>query len=331
MYENFAGKNRRIVVAVNADSPKDYLPEFAANIAARTGMTLRLLHVIEYTSVGSPAAYPDGYVFARTSIETRDELIETAIGTLNSIKSKLQAKRDIVVEINTAMGSVAENLQAEAVSTNASLLICGAKATSHRFVPKGLSTALGLMSDSPKPVIVVPEDSVSDFSNQYLTILASDDLTDNSAEAVTTACELAVNLGNATIAHLHIHPQTRKQIEDQAQKVIDVMLNNEVELEEFFARERVFENVTNNIKAAMSKRVGILNKVIDMSDHTTYRREMRFGDIVEQFGEVVDEVKPDLLVFGRHQFVHRQPWSLGKMPFYGMLNLHRPVMIVGAK
>lgn len=331
MFENFKGKNKRMIVGINIKSMHTTVPDFAVDMALRTGMTLRFVYVLEYSLLGYPYIYPDEYVSTQWAMDFKEELIEDAMESLDKIKNDFQKSKNINIETKAVIGNVADCLQAEAIATNASLIMCGAKVTSHKFTPKGLSTALSLMSHSKKPTIVIPESCERDFSKQHITILAADDLTDNSFEAINVACELAFNQGNTDVVHFYITPQTKDEMEMWAEKILEYMIANELEYKEDMVRQSSFEAVSKNINKKMDNRLGMLKNVMVTAPNVQYKQLVRFGDVMEQFNDVVSEYKPDLIVFGRHHFIHNKPWAFGKMPFYAMLNLNCPVMVVAGR
>ena len=61
----------------------------------------------------------------------------------------------------------------------------------------------------------------------------------------------------------------------------------------------------------------------------TYRIEILTGpDPLEEIESAADRLTADILVFGRHQMIHRTPFRLGHIPYQAMLRQKRAVMVV---
>jgi nucleotide-binding universal stress UspA family protein len=51
------------------------------------------------------------------------------------------------------------------------------------------------------------------------------------------------------------------------------------------------------------------------------------GDPVESVLKYADDLKADMLLFGRHRTWRRKPFAIGQLPFHSMLKSRRPVLI----
>jgi len=327
MFDRFKGKDRRLVVGLEFNESSAALLANAASLAERTGMGLHLVHAVEFSHLVYSSAYPAGYAAAKLALMNEEHLHEVAKEKLAEYVSSLG--RDLPVAVSVLSGNAAEVLQAQASAHGASAIVCGFTGTPRKYRPLGLSTVLSLMGHSRVPVLVLPTNNpLPDFArDRELTITVADDLREASAEALTTACELAANLGHSRLVHLHVHGQTPREIEEWAGRIVESLIIHELEPEATMGKRDPVAETTQNIESQLIHRLGFMKNLLEAEPGCRYRTDIRYGVVTEQLHHAVEEQHTDILVFGKHRLLHKRPFTIGRVPFYAMLNMNRPVMV----
>ncbi len=324
MFQRFKGKDRKIIVALKEVEGNDDFIKSVISIASRTNMRLCFTTVIEPRNT-NVAIYPGEYINASIQKLAEKKAIKDKTKQLNDqIKPYRQEFEDI--EIKVLAGNAAECINAEAVSSAASLIISGVKQSSHRFIPKGFSTAISLMANSSIPVIAIPEGKFFDFNNKKVRIVVADDLSPTSSEVLPTCAELAGSFENTEIIHTHIHHETKEDLMSWADDISEMMITKGIDHSFPISRETVVLDMEEGIKQTMINRLEIPTSYL-MKNEVQYNQHVSFGEVFEEMSRLVEDKKPQLIAFGKHHFLHKHPISIGRVPFHTMLSFKTPVLI----
>jgi len=323
MGKRFKGNHSRVTVAVAADANAPQLVEAAAGFCRRTGMKMRLVQVAEYwvgrswpreMTLEGPLGEAIGVV--------EDESVRLAQSHLRRLAEGVG--RGIEVETNVLTGYPGECIIADAIASQSSFIITGASKGNHRFVPRGLSTALTLMSDSPVPVMVIQAGTTPRFDGDGFRMMVADDLTDHSEKAVVAAFDLASALGNVRLHHLHINGLTEQNLTAALEAAAAASHSGTIR---GVSASEVFRLAVRTIEGKMGARAPGRRSVLE-AHRGIYSSEVRSGDVVDELHAAAGAFHADLLVFGRHRAFRRKPFVIGQVPFYAMLSPERPVVVV---
>ncbi|MEZ4743788.1 MAG: universal stress protein [Bdellovibrionota bacterium] len=330
MFDRFSGKNRHIVAGIKfTPTTTDYIKS-TISLARRSNMSLKFTHIVEPWNQG-PMVYSNTSPTQRLSTLNEESRLKSAKKRLDEAIKPFLKEYDI--ETSVHIGQVAETLKSEALTSRASLLVCGIKPIAHKFVPKGFTTALELITSSSIPVLALPEEKIYDFAGdkkqeKKLTILVCDDLSPSSHDALPTAAELAGALKKSELLHLHIHKESKENLIKWAEQVASYTPTlRDLQFDFPIKKETIVANTEKAITDSMSKRLEVSQAILEMQK-VDYNRKIAFGDIYEKLQEVIKETNPDLVVFGQHHLIHKRPFSIGRIPFYSMLNLELPILVV---
>lgn len=320
MYDRFKSDSLHLIgtaLGGESDSLLLFMKDFERNHKTKS----RLVHVVDDWNVPPTAVYPGEYLFPKVAIALQLEARDAALKRLEEIGKTFESD-----SVNAVVaGNAAQALISDAATSGAKLIVCGTKAISHRFLPKGFSTALSLMADSPIPVMIVPEDCRS-FKDEEPVIMLADDLTDSCWGALHTALELCLSLKKPKLVHVHMFDSRREELKQFSKKLMEKLDLDTVPLDGDFSFQKLADEFEERVKEKMNHRLGTAKGLIE-SAGGTYEVRTYFGDVQKNFTRATLDYKPDLVVFGRHETVHRRPFSIGKMPFYAMLDLHKPLII----
>lgn len=324
MFERFKGRDRKIVAGLKDTGTVEAYIESVVSLAKRLDMSLKFTNVVEPRN-SLPILHPGEYVRSGLSQAAEEKRISETIMRLEEVLKPFLGKWEF--EKSVQFGRPAEVLKSDALSSRASLVVCGVKSTSQRLVSKGFATATELMAESSIPVLVIPEGKVYDFNKKVLNVLVCDDLTQTSAEALPVAAELSGSLRNTKLHHLHIHGESKQQLVDWARQISDMMMTRDLDYRFVVNKDTIVAETEKAVYERMAKRLDISPSFLKMNS-VAIEQEVRFGDVFDELTKSIESLSPDLIVFGRHQFLHKYPVSIGKVPFYTMLNLDLPIMVV---
>lgn len=312
----------KIAVAVAFDEFAEGLVRFAGKLAARLGKKLVLLHVVEpffelpisMTEVASLTGLSAvAEREARTAAESRlEELIKL-------VPEGVSAERVIL------HGKPRSTLSQSAFACRACLLIAGAHLQSLRHaMPRGLSTAMGLMPATQVPLLVVDPDHLPRLFDDDHKILLADDLTASSEAAVRYALELSTALESTKIRHVYINTLNREQL---ASALTDAAAAARSPGVDQLSTDLVFKRILEDLEESLEERA---SSYIDYLENSggSYEREVITGDVRNEVAQEILRYRPTLVVFGRHKALHSGPMFLGRMPFRAMVAHGVPVLIV---
>ncbi len=319
----------KICVAVKFEETGHVLLKTAEEVCRRTGSSMHLVHVCESISAGNMAALASTSM-APIPLEILEQAEEqsrvAAQIKLTALAQKIPAdiKHSTKVLIN-AYGP-GEMIEAEAMSQGCSLIVVGANpaASSYRFLPRGFSCALSLMASAKMPVMVVKPTAESHFGNRVKMVVA-DDLKSPSLPSVMAACDLAVQLRNVELCHIHINGMTPDAISAAFESA---MASSHSRPNPAMAPEEMFIAMTNVLEERLKERLKTKANVLKRADCHYDASIVTADSVVEGIGKIAEQEKANLVVFGRHQTFHRKPFGVGQMPYYAMLTLPCPIVIV---
>lgn len=278
-------------------------------LSKRLGSRVRVVTVFEPTHAPpwGDLPIPKGIVVSRAEIYRALRLGRES--ALRQMKAEVTQIADRLGDVE-AVGAVveaydaAQGILSEAVSRAADLVVVGTSRPSYRGVYRGFSTALSLMSSSPVPVLVVPEEADFKLDRPKLKLVVADDLLDGSVAVIRHAASLASQLGPCEITHLHVLEHSPAS----------------------FFTSIDDRDVVGACETEMRKRSVDFMKLLPAGSE--YHSEVRTGDVVEVIHAVIEEHLPDIIFFGRHRTLSLRPLMLGRMTANAMLELKRPVIVV---
>ncbi len=322
MGKRFKGSRATLVAALGLSETDKHILDAASAICSKTKMNLRLVHVVEPWAGPLWSIPVAGEAAISGMIQTVEEQSQmTAEQELKQLADSI--KGDFEITTNVLTGRVAHGLISDAVVNKGSMILTGAAPGSHAFVPKGLSTALTLMAESPIPVMVVSQDCKVDFSRGDLKVLAADDLTDSSLSVVHVAYDLAASLGHSNVEHLHVNSldlETLRASLSNAQAASHSVVDPAV------SAESLFEMIKKDLTEKMKQRSPLHMSSLEASGGK-YTYNIVNGNPSEAINNEVERTGVDVLVCGRHQTFHRKPFLIGRVPFSAMLSLGRAVVV----
>jgi nucleotide-binding universal stress UspA family protein len=331
MYDSFKPGRCKLDIGIKfGASTVEGLLIFAKQFADYFQSPVRLTNVVE-PAQETPwvSGLPGEAVIASLGWEAMESRRQDGEERLKEIARDFNLKN---AEYNVVLGQPSQVLEADAVASSSQLIMVSAAKlnVAQKFLPDGFSTALSLLGSSSVPVVVVPE-GVQVFKKAGpLKVLVADDLQDHSLDALHQGISMVHGVGPAELHHVHICEASEKELAGMANKVLDLMNRGDIPIDKNFSIDSFAGRVEENTKANLSKRLGAASLLFaDKED--SYHQHVYFGDASEAFSKVVAEIDPDIVIFGRHQLIHRKPWGLGKMPFSAMLSLHKPIMVASPR
>lgn len=322
------GIKSKICVAVKTDDVSLRTIKLAEQYCLRTNSDMHLVTVCENAFTGTASLmvsstvapiFSDFFVTLQQSIQ---DIAESKMAELSKMMSPaIKVTTNIVV---AGAHSPAELIEAEALSQNCSLVVVGANPQSHKFLPKGLSCALSLMSRAKLPVMVINQNHTADFGAHRLKLIITDDLKDQSIQAVSGGCDLAFKLGNIDIHHVHINGLTIDALEAG---INAAMAASHSQPKPAVSAKDVYDATLKQLEGKLESRTLGLGVPLELSGCHYKRSIMTKDSVLEGLEQLAKDEKANLVAFGRHQTFHGGPFNLGQMPFYAMLKLECPIVI----
>lgn len=323
MFDRFSGGAKTITVGLALDAEADRCTlAIAKSFQDITGCSVRLTHAIEpWEGRAVISLYPGQFLPGGVIEQVEHNLREQAEEKL----AKIAATFGDVAETKVLVGRPAEAIASDAVAASSAAVFCGAEGTSHRLVPSGFSTALSLMANCTVPLMVVPENTQIQFAKHQLRVLLADDLRDAGMNALELACDLGLEVPATDLFHLHICQHTEEELIDFGRDVLAALERKELPGPTTLGEETFLSQAREAIELELNRRMGFIKSLLK-SGTGSYKQIVRFGPVLEQLRAACEDVAPDIIVFGRHELLHRN-WSWGRMSYASMLELNRPLMI----
>jgi nucleotide-binding universal stress UspA family protein len=324
MSVSFKGPGAKVVVAIGNEQQAGATLEAAVSLCRRTGMSLRLVHVVEPTFAGSFASHPFGDF---VSMEALEKTHEEGLLAAESRLKELVHRTDVAgTTTNVVAGRPAEGVIADAIASRATLIMAGTGRAGHRFIFKGFSTAVSLMAQAPIPVLIVPTGVTLDFGREGLRFLLADDLREQSDGAGLAAFALAALCPRSELLHVHVDPLSG----DHLIRLLGSTMNRLPRDARDIGPTDLLEQAHRHVEGQLAARAKGRREVLE-AQGGRYQAAPLTGDAVEVLEQAIGKWCPDVIVFGRHQTIHRRPFLLGRIPFRAMLSAQRAVMGCRAK
>lgn len=316
-------KHTPVIAAVDFDSSLGNVVSVAAGIARRSQSKLILLHAVREwsgyvtSSVEGNMNLPLGDVMA-ANLQAE---IEEARSQLHDVAKGL--KGDLSVEIRVVAGISNQVIIAEAVLSQAQILVLGSPADSWRRKEHRLTTLLSVLHESPCPVLVVGSGKVDE---KIQAVAIADDLTPWSKPAVHAGFYFAEALDATHVYHLHVNPLQRERFA-QALRRYASRRGTHVRPE---AAADFFKDLEHDLSLQLRERAG---------EETTwypereghYTASVLHGPVLDTIENAISKDEgwdAGLIVFGQHRSFHRKPFRAGNVPFAEMARLGKMALIV---
>ena len=321
MTKRFMNPNGKILVPVNLDETSGPLLKAAGQIAKRTGLGVEVIHVSEYW-VGRtwPTEMMLGVPMGGLVSAVEDETMDVASSRLNELVKKHLPGMDVKSEV--LLGYAAESIRAHAVTIHAELIILGGAADDYRFVPRGMSTVLGLMGDAPCPVLVLPRSNPGQWDKPSLTAIMADDLQPQSDSAVFVGYEWAAALGQTKLTHAHVNQMSKENLKDALTSAAAAAHTPEGSMDVDTVWTAAMKSIEDKLKTRAPGRKPLLE-----ARGGSVNTMLIQGEPVEAILKLAEDAKADLMIFGRHRTWRRKPFAIGQLPFHSMLRSKKPVLI----
>lgn len=324
MSKHFMGSGNKIIVAANFDNAFERLTKNALEVAGRTGMSLRFVHVVDPVSGQAPRS-------VLRKISDLDSIFD-AVDESRQMKAEQRLTAALGARVNADSAAVlcgdpVKAVLADATCAQASMIMVAATGSSYRFVPKGFSTALRLMTESDIPVLVAPlggrdqqHDPAYSLSKKRLRMLIADDLSDAGQDVVFSALDVARALGDTDVLHIHACSLSDEQIRSWIDGLSPAAREQRDAAEISLAIRRSQDEA---LKLRAPERIPLLE-----ARGGSYKHEVVSGEPDEEIMKAADAFEADIVVFGRHRMLRGKSFGIGKVPFHAMLEQKRLVMIV---
>ena len=321
MTKRFMNPNGKILVPVNLDDTSGPLLKAAGQIAKRTGLGLEVIHVSEYW-VGRtwPTEMMLGGPMGGLVSAVEDETMDVAASRLRELVKKNLPGIDVKSEV--LLGYAAESIRAHAVTIHAEMIILGGAADDYRYVPSGMSTVLGLMGDSPCPVLVLPRSNPGEWDKPKLTAILADDLQPQSDSSAIVGYEWAAALGETKLTHAHVNQMSKDDLKDALTSAAAAAHTPEGSMDVDTVWTAAMKSIEDKLKTRAPGRKPLLE-----ARGGTVTTMLIQGEPVEAILKLAEDTKADLMIFGRHRTWRRKPFAIGQLPFHSMLRSKRPVLI----
>lgn len=312
------------VVCVGFDAETPSLKAAAFSLARRTGVALRFVHVIEANAGAS-------YVLDTPLYGVSAILIQEAMDELR--KEREKSMRELLadippeVEVESALltGDAPGSIIYDAEAHGASLIMTACSLDHYsKFIPKGFSVALRLMAEAPLPVLVSSRAYKLDFLKPRMNLLVADDLQPSTEEAVRKTFELANHLTPCRIRQVHVHGDIRDMLHSTW---LDMKKKHP-------ALQKAGESPEDVLKAEFEGRVAALQnrgghyRSLAIARGITAEVDVCVGKVADNLNIAIEDVDPDLVVFGRHRALKAKPYLIGRMGYRTMLEAKRPVLVI---
>lgn len=341
-----SGQIRKIVVGLRLDpffksndaenysysAEANQVVKAARDLAAKAGASLHLVAVLEDNAVDVTAASPWIPSFHWQDMQLERLVEDTCALALANMKKQLAALQNgfqgsckLSTEVVRAEYA-ASGILKEAAAQNASLIVLGAGVKADKYFTRGYSTPLTVMSESPIPVLVIGRNCERDFSKSRLRLLLADDLREQSASAMASALDWAASLqGGADVQQVHIEELSEQQMRRVLAQTIPELRTT---ADHNKLAEDMIKALENSFLERLKQRVQGAEERLQKAGGTFHFEVRRCGDVRDELERSADQFDADIVVFSRHQKIHRRPFLVGRVTYQAMLSQKRGVMVV---
>ncbi len=321
MHTTYLERFAHIAVAVAFDRHAPDLVRMGAQIAARTGKRLCLIHSVEPWHE-APAPSRGSTHLSNVAQVMERNAAELAGARLRELRELLPP--GLHVETHIVAGKPTEALGAEAARLGVALMIVGADLSQMRYVPRGFSTALSLMVTSPVPLFVVDTASCSTLPADGWRLLVADDLGEQTSDAVQFAFDFAAATRATTLHHLHVNGLSLTTLKAG---IATAAVTAHTPIAATVSADEVHDALLATLEERLSERAAPMRDYLEAAGGE-YVSIVATGIVADEVERCVQDVRPDIVIFGRHQAYHHRPFFIGRLPFRAMLEQRRPVIVV---
>ncbi|MBC7659174.1 MAG: universal stress protein [Chitinophagaceae bacterium] len=294
---------------------------YAETLASALGCDVRYLHVL---SPGGGSQSESSEIDRRFAMLENDNVHIIREKLMEVLEKQDRSNKSISELIFMAGKSVPATILDEARMHDADIILCGAAKASVGILPEALSTVLSVMGKAPIPVIVAPPQKPSEFNKTKFRIVVADDLGPDSVAAVRWALSLASHIMACRVFHVHVEPLTREvAIETFYATSCGSDIPIVPEFDPGVLYDQKMEATKKNLESRLTQ-LGIGGTI----DKANYETQLFSGSVAEVIAHESELDFADLIVFGRHHFIHNHPLALGKVSYKTMLRQHYPVVVV---
>lgn len=306
-----------VVISCSLDEKCQSLLKFSKSLVDSLGSSAHLVHVVEPRYRGNMGVGEFMSYEAIRAVEVNE--VEESKNSLKGYKEEYFPNNG---DLDVGFGNPSDEILTISKYKKSSLVLCGKGESSYKFIPSGFSVPLSLMSDSNIPVMIVPNNAKI-WKKEGLNILICDDLSDGSKEAILFSKDLARKQKGSSIHHINIIEDHHFGLVDAIKTLKDkINPNNYVYDQEYDAKEYQ-KSMKEKAEKELLQRMGS-----NEDKNFSYKSSVLLGWMAEELRRIVKKEDIDLVVFGKHKFIHKKPFGIGKMPFNAMLELDIPVVVV---
>ncbi len=327
MKSEIPGPQSCLLVAVPLDDHTDQILEAARQLAQKTEMSLRLVHVVTAPLFGPPYnltnldSLESGPIFRLLEQEYTKHAEAKLEGLAQSLAPKLDRKTTCRVLLST---SIPQALASEATTCNASMILCGAGGHSYKLMPRGFSTALSLMANSPIPVLAIKPDQPCNLNEDQFRILVADDLRQAGLNAVHFALLWAQFINGASVQHVHVNSLTEDEFEAAFASALAATRSQVTEAVE---PSQIYKSLEGQIRDKLEERAASLKNMVGKV-RGRYEAKLITGNVSSSLAKSAEQFGAHVVVFGSHATLHRKPFGIGEVSYRAMLELPKPIMVV---
>lgn len=319
MTKQFAEPNQSILVALKFDEHASTLIQWGVALAQRTGMALELMHVTEHHP-GYFAPYSIG-ALEDFVVAFEGEILRSAQSKLRDLAEKHAGK--LKPKVHVISDYAPQAIMEQGIRSNAGVILVGAATGSHRFVPKGFSTALTLLSESSVPVLVIPFGTKTTLTNERNNIIFADDLSSRTEPVVSTGIAFASALGAADFYHVHVNPLTSDVLEAS---IASASASGHIQQAGLSIKE-LQTQIAKVLEQKLNARAIRAQALLEASNGK-YIPILKDGEAQSELDDLVGKLHPAIIIFGRHKTFHHRPFMIGHVPFHAMMEFNVPMMVI---
>ena len=312
MSKRFKGPDAKAVVGIKFDSESRDLFLASCQLCAKTGMSLRVVHVTPHILSGwiyrNEAYYEQllgGREFSDITSDLRDESVQRARQQMEDFLADNPSS--VVSEYHiVASTDPAEALLADAVAQHASLLITGINKERRGIFQRDISTAINIMAITPIPVLILPEGLK--LQKDSYKVFVADNLSPDGEQAFNCGASLASALTHTDVMHTHVIDYSFKDLVARLE-----FINAEKEADSQSPQELWTLAEQRACEALLDRANGLPHLIEAVGGH--YKQLVLTGDVSEELDKALNHFKPDLVVFGR-QHHQRRLFRLGSLALH---------------
>lgn len=323
MRNRLLDKNKNITVAVNFDHNANLLLNQAVVLAKKTDVKLNFVHCIT-PLINGPWGYylPNELAAPELTRQAEENAIEAANKKFRELLENVPD--EIKYSFKAMVADPVSGLLDVAEEEKTALILTATSSFPADSYFKGASTAIGLVMHAKVPVMVIKESNGINFNKDQINILVADDLQPATHYELDGAGDLIASLGKVNVEHLHVHGGFFDNINDSVSEFMaeswKALNSNNMSPKEILLREYELRKEQLDIRGKNLKEIALLKD-------GSYQSKVSSGEILEEIELNAEKINADGIIFGRHKFIHKSPFSFGRIPFGSMLTQNKPVIV----